>query len=313
MVDIMPILYTSVPLDRASELRRDEQVMATFLAHPDKKVIPVWRDLSLLGDGAAIMTTGPHAISVIERCSQAVFLGRDDTGAPFFAADLSDCTPKEDGSGPDLGVGGAWMGLRTQASTLPAGQAALLGYARAILIWHRRNHFCGTCGAPTTPREGGHVRQCSDSTCATLTYPRTDPAVIMLVADGDKVLLHRQRIWPQGQWSILAGFVEPGETMEEAVVREVREETRIEIADVTYYASQPWPYPSSVMVAFTARATGGILTPDPHELEDARWFHRDDILANFDDRHRGKDTGLCLPTRGSIARALMEDWLARRL
>jgi len=125
------------------------------------------------------------------------------------------------------------------------------------------------------------------------------------------VLLHRQPAWPAGQWSVLAGFVEPGETLEEAVAREVREETGIEVADITYLGSQPWPYPGSVMLAFSARAVAGTLTPDPQELEDARWFSRTTILETFDDRHRADKSGLYLPPHGSISRRLMEMWLGR--
>ncbi|HTH15052.1 MAG TPA: NAD(+) diphosphatase, partial [Magnetospirillum sp.] len=168
-----------------------------------------------------------------------------------------------------------------------------------------------SCGAPTEAREGGNMRQCLDARCNAQFYPRTDPAVIMRVTDGDNVLLHRQRAWPQGQWSVLAGFVEPGETLEEAVAREVREETGVEVADVAYEGSQPWPFPSSIMLAFSARADGGTLVPDQHELEDARWFSRDVILRTFDDAHRGKNTGLFLPMHGSISRWLMEAWLGR--
>lgn len=301
--------YFPVPLDRCHNLRRDEQVQTMLRTSPDKLVVPYWRELSLTTGEAAVLVHGTPGAELLDLARQAVFLGKTPEGAPIFAADLSGLEPEPDGGGPNLGLGGQWIGLRAIASRLPAAETAILGYARAMLIWHQRNRFCGSCGAPTESREGGHLRQCLDATCNAPTYPRTDPAVIMLVSDGDNVLLHRQRAWGAGQWSVLAGFVEPGETMEEAVAREVLEETGIVVDRVSYVASQPWPYPSSVMVAFTARAVGGTLVPDPHELEDARWFSRQTVQAEFDDRHRGKGTGLCLPPKGSISRALMNAWL----
>jgi len=319
------ILYSAVPLDRAHHIRRDALGLEAARNSPAKVVVPFWRELSLLaadappsanaiflekGNAAAILGRGTQAAELMDLARQTVFLGLDKSGAPYFAADISGMDGEADGSGPNLGLGGAWQALRGMGGLLPPGEAALLGYARAILIWHRRARFCGSCGAPTEARDGGHVRQCVDPHCGAETYPRTDPAVIMRVTDKDNILLHRQAAWPAGQYSVLAGFVEPGETLEEAVAREVREETGILVADVKYAGSQPWPFPSSAMIAFSARAVGGILAPDPHELEDARWFARDQILAEFDERHRGKGTGLFLPTRGSIAWRLIQDWLA---
>lgn len=305
-------LYHSVPLDRAQIHRRDPDAVAALRQSHIKRVIPIWREQSLTDDGPmACFAVGQPATDLLNRADETVFLGLDLGDAPVFAADLSSLPPGSDGQGPDLGLDGHWSGLRGVATLLPAGHAALLGYARAMMIWHRRNRFCGLCGAPTTVQEGGHVRQCSNPDCAHPTYPRTDPAVIMRVTDGDSVLLHRQHPWPKGQWSVLAGFVEPGETLEEAVAREVHEETGITVDDVRYQASQPWPYPGSIMLAFSATAVGGILRPDPQELEDARWFTRAQILAEFDDSHRTGGNGLFLPMPGSISRQLMEEWLER--
>lgn len=308
------ILYRAVPLDRAHTHRRDAEALEALRRSPHKLVVPTWREMSLVSgdeDVAAVMAHGTAAAELLDLAGEVVLLGLNAAGAPVFAADLSKSEPEADGSGPSLGLDGAWVGLRTVAARLPAGDAAILGYARAMMVWHHRHRFCGSCGAPTEARQGGHVRQCVDGRCNAETYPRTDPAVIMRVTDGDNVLLHRQRAWPEGQWSVLAGFVEPGETLEEAVAREVREETGIEVAGVSYAGSQPWPYPGSVMLAFTARAVGGTLCPDPHELEDARWFSRATILATFDDRHRAERAGLFLPPAGSISRWLVEQWLAR--
>ena len=326
------ILYRAVPLDRAHTLRRDAETICALRRSPDKRVVPTWRELSLVagdahladqsrqalfldrigsGEANAVILGGTVAAEILDMAGQSAFLGLDHGGAPVFAADLSDAPPEADGTGPALGLGGEWLGLRAVGALLPEGAAALLGYARAMMIWHRRHRFCGNCGAPTESREGGHVRQCLDSRCNAQSYPRTDPAVIMRVTDGDNILLHRQPSWPAGQWSVLAGFVEPAETLEEAVAREVREETGLEVADIAYAGSQPWPYPGSVMLAFSARANGGTLCIDPHELEDARWFSRRDLLEVFNDRHRQDKSGLYLPTHGSISRQLVETWLGR--
>src|SRR5262249_49094954 len=144
--------------------------------------------------------------------------------------------------------------LRRVGPLLERFEGSLLAYARGITYWHQRHRFCGVCGAPTRSRDAGHVRVCLNETCKTQHFPRTDPAVIMLVHDGDRCLLGRQSVWPTGMHSTLAGFVEPGESLEEAVAREVREETAIEVTDVAYHSSQPWPFPSSVMLGFHARA-----------------------------------------------------------
>lgn len=309
------VLYSAVPLDRAHALRRDAQIQEALRRSPEKLVVPCWRELSLVAGpqtmpAAATLTHGTQAAELMDLAREIVFLGQDSQGRPVFAADISDVAAETDGGPPHLGLGGVWQALRGIGGLLPPGEAALLGYARAMLIWHSRSRFCGTCGAPTESRDGGHQRQCLDTTCGTQSYPRTDPAVIMRVTRQDSILLHRQPGWPTGQWSVLAGFVEPGETLEEAVAREVFEETGILVADIAYAGSQPWPFPSSAMIAFSARAVGGTLTPCPHELEDARWFSRDYIQTHFDERHRGTGNGLFLPNKGSIAHRMIQNWLA---
>lgn len=304
------LLYTAVPLDRAHVLRRTPETLAALLAGPDKKVVPVWRELSLVTESATgLLLGGTAAAEILDLANQVVLLGLKD-GHAVFAADISDVLPEADGTAPALGLGGRWASLRTAGPLLPADDGGILAYARGLLGWHRRTRFCGSCGAPTESRESGHLRLCLDGRCGAQHYPRTDPAVIMRVTDGDRVLLHRQPGWPPGMWSVLAGFVEPGETLEEAVAREVFEETGIEVAEVSYAGSQPWPFPSSLMIGFTARATGGTLTPDPHELEDARWFTRADIARDFSETHRDGGDGMFLPRPGTIARALLDAWLS---
>jgi len=304
------LLYGTLDLDRAHKLRRDPARLAELAAFADAAVVPLWRDATLVaGDPpAAKLATGESAARLLAAAAETAFLGLDGE-RPYFLADLSAQSDGEDG--PDLGLGGRWASLRATGPLLPAWDAALLSCARGLALWHRRHRFCGVCGAATVATEGGHVRKCTAELCAAEHYPRTDPAVIMLVEDGDRVLLHRQRIWAPGMWSCLAGFVEPGETLEQAVAREVEEESGILAADICYVASQPWPFPSSLMIAFTARAVGGTLAPDLDEIEDAGWFSRAD-LASFDDRHRQNGGGRFLAYPGTAARLLIDGWLNRR-
>src|SRR4029077_16597742 len=164
--------------------------------------------------------------------------------------------------------------------------------------------FCGSCGSPTRSEEAGHMRRCTDPACHAMHFPRTDPAVIMLVTDGDRALLGRNKNFIPGMYSTLAGFVEPGESLEDAVAREGREETAIEVGAVHYHSAQPWPFPANIMLGFYAEATSSAITVDYGELEDARWFERDWMLSHAD------DDSFRLPGKDSIARRLLEDWLA---
>jgi len=303
------LLFTAVALDRAAPLRRDPARLDALRHGPDALVAAFWHDLALLRGGRALLAHGNEAARLMELASHVVFLGLTD-GRPVFAVDLGKMTAEADGSPPQWEMGASWGELRGIGTSLPAEEATILATGRALVNWHRTHVFCGRCGGPTESREGGHMRSCLDQSCGASHYPRTDNAVIMLVADGDRVLLHRQPAWPAGMWSILAGFVEPGETFEQAVVRETFEETGIEVDDIAYVASQPWPFPASLMVGFTARACGGQLVVDRHELEDARWFSRADIAAQFSDSHRsdGSDRPY-LARPGSIARMMLESWL----
>lgn len=245
----------------------------------------------------ALLESESEAIASRGRTRVRVFLGTSGAGA-YFAVDLSDLEAPI----AELGLEPAHclMGLREIAPLVSQPEGALLAYASGILTWHRRHRYCGVCGNETLPASGGHVRTCGSERCKEIHFPRTDPAVIMLVTDGDQCLLGRQSSWPEGVYSTLAGFVEPGESLEEAVRREVREETGVELAEVRYHSSQPWPFPSSLMLGFTARATTRDVRPQHEELEDARWFTRGEL------RRR---EGVELPSAISIARRLIEDWL----
>lgn len=196
--------------------------------------------------------------------------------------------------------------LRQAAALLDADSASLLGYALAMDYWHRNHRFCGICGNPTESSESGHMRTCTNRDCARRHFPRTDPAVIVLVEDGERsCLLGRKREWPERRYSTIAGFVEPGETPEQAAIREVYEETGAHVHQVAYFRSQPWPFPGSLMLGFHAVATPAEIHLYDNELQDARWFSRDEII---DWVPSGR---LRLPTRISIAYRLLEHWFER--
>ena len=236
-------------------------------------------------DGGRLVLEPPGA--------EAVFLGLMN-GAPLFADYV-------EGAGPPRGRP---AGLREAATELPAEEAALAAYAGSLLAWHRRHRFCANCGAPTEPRDGGHERVCPS--CEAHHFPRTDPVVIVRVSDGgDGLLLGRQARWPDGRFSLLAGYVEPGETLEEAVRREVLEESGVALDSVTYLGSQPWPFPSSLMLGFCALADRGDPSPGDDELAEVRWFDRPEIEAAA----RGEGE-LKLAPPYSIARRLIDAWLA---
>lgn len=201
---------------------------------------------------------------------------------------------------PDLAVeqpGEAFSELRPLASELPASEAGLLAYARALNLWRASHRYCSRCGTPNIGTRAGHARHCPS--CDSEEFPRIDPAVIVLVHDGDRALLGRQASWQPGRYSTIAGFVEPGESLEDAVRREVREETGVEAGAITYHSSQPWPFPASLMLGFTAHARHTDPVMHDGELEDARWFTREDINA-------GRIT---LPPKEAISRRLIDHWL----
>ena len=308
--------YTGVALARVAELRRDEAWLEARLAAAETRLVPVWRGHNLVagsanGEGrpSAVSVSGDAATAAVAAAEDLVLLGLDGDVA-YFAADLSS---QDKDVAQALVPTGELMNLRSCGPLMSHGEAALLAYARAMVHWHQRHRFCGVCGHPTENRDGGHLRLCSNPDEAHQTFPRTDPAVIMLVSrDGDGsgppgCLLGRQSIWPEGTYSTLAGFVEPGESLEEAVTREVLEEVGVRVTGVKYRASQPWPFPSSIMVGFWAQAVTFDINIDNDELEDAKWFTSVE-LRGFGEW--GQSTGSpCLPRKDSISRWLIETWL----
>ena len=242
---------------------------------PETLLVPVYRDQSLVSTDAtprAVLLPVRDAASLVDVAAELVWLGRVG-GRDCFALDLSGMER------PDTHVAiagkGSFTDLRLAGGLLRAEEAEVLAYARGMLYWHRRHRFCGSCGRPTKPREGGHVRECVEEELR--HFPRTDPAVMVLVSNGDRCAVARQPGWPDGMVSVVAGFVEPGESIEDAAVREVKEELGLAIAGLRYFRSQPWPFPSSLMVGFFAETTDEDLVIDRTELEEARWVSREEL------------------------------------
>jgi NAD+ diphosphatase len=292
-----PNVYTGSPLDRLAERRTDAAFIAAALASPAAIVAPVWRSQNLFHDQRARFFSTQHALGWESDPHRWLFLGLWDE-RPVFALDLSHQeTPKaflpEDA--------GDFADIRSIGGLLPAGEAAVLAYARGLIHWQSRTRFCGVCGNPCLPASAGHVMHCTG--CGIDHFPRSDPAVIMLVVRNDSILMGHATRFPAGMYSTLAGFVEPGESLEEAVRREVYEETGVRVGAVAYHSSQPWPFPSSLMLGFYGEGLTEAITFRDQELADARWFTR--AMCREPEAH-----GFRLPGPDSIARRLIEDWLA---
>jgi NAD+ diphosphatase len=304
------IHYAGMALDRAVAERKNSTWLAAQRAGDELAVLPLWRDCNLLDrQPAAVALSGSAARTALQLASASAFLGLND-GLPIFAADLSSL----DESDAQLLAGtGRFTDLRRVGALLPTAEASLLAYARGILYWHREHAHCGRCGAPATSEHGGHMRLCSNPDCAKQTFPRTDPAVIMLIelrqpGELPRCLLGRQARWPAGQYSTLAGFVDPGESLEEAVAREVFEEAGVRVESVRYRASQPWPFPSSIMLGFHGATSDPTIRVDQDELEDAQWFTAHEVRS-FGEWGEGSDGRIALPRPDSISRWLIRTWL----
>ncbi len=314
--ELQSLIYTAVPLDRAGLNRRDEAWLTDRLTAGEARFVAVWRGRSLIADAEggprAVLPRRADAPELADAAENLVFLGLADDDTPYFSADLSHLD--EHDAVALAGEGGSFVDLRTLGWMIPRDDAGVLAYARGLSYWHSTHGFCGRCGSATEIRDGGHMRQCTNADCARPSFPRTDPAVIMLVdhpgtADmPPRCLLGRSGRWEFPLYSTLAGFVEPGESLEEAVRREVVEETGVIVDEVRYMASQPWPFPASLMLGFRARARTREITIDPKELKDARWFTADEIAA-FKEWDTAAGDEPRLPRRDSIARWLVQSWL----
>jgi NAD+ diphosphatase len=296
-------LYLSQGLDRADERRGDELWLAAQLVGTGR-LVPVWRSRNLFELSDPPAASFPLARD-LPPFPAPIFLGvRSDDGSALFAVAVGDLDTEETALARVQAdpTRARFIELREASASLSAAEAGILAYARALTYWQSRERFCGVCGSPNVSRYGGHIMACTNPSCATEHYPRTDPATIMLVHDEDRALLARKAIWPPGRYSTIAGFVEPGESLEDAVIREVREEVGVEVDDIRYFASQPWPFPQSLMLGFFARATTTEIRCG-EELEDARWFTRAEI------RRLRAEQALSLPGVDTIARRLIGSWL----
>ena len=305
-------------LDRVAHLRGDGDAVAALWARG--RVLPLWRGKPLM-EGAARdrpCWIDPAHPEMAARRARAILLGMEDN-MPRFALDMSDWTPDEavgplDGfhdpseqRHPALPDTAAFAELRRVMTGLTARDAELAATARALTGWHRSHRFCARCGAASDMAQAGWQRVCP--ACGGHHFPRTDPVVIMLITHGNSVLLGRSQGWPEGMYSLLAGYVEPGETLEAAVRREVFEEAGIAVGAVGYLASQPWPFPASLMVGCRGAALNREITIDPTEIEDALWLTREEVLASF----AGEHGRVSAARDGAIARFLLHNWLADRL
>jgi NAD+ diphosphatase len=295
--------FAGNPLDRASERRRDAAWIASLLLDPAARILPL-SDLRPLTRGSASSVLDWQSVEPwrdrIEHGATLVFLGLDNE-RPYFAVDAS---------GADSALAGESEPLdaRTLAPLLPAGEAAILAEARSLIDWHARHRFCAQCGSPTRVASAGWVRRCPE--CKASHYPRSDPVTIMLAVRGERALLGRNKRRPGSRFSCLAGFMEPGETLEECVRREVHEESGIRVGRVRYLACQPWPFPSSLMMGFLCEGLTEEITVDPEELAEARWFEREELRAMVARAATGPDdpTQVSVPGPVAIAHQICRRW-----
>ncbi|RMF97888.1 MAG: NAD(+) diphosphatase [Gammaproteobacteria bacterium] len=286
----LPVTFAASGIDRCTALRREPARLAGLLSSAAARIVPVWQQ-RCLADGSAALLLPPAQLGLgRDDLARLTLLGRrgDDV---LFAIDLAEQEA--------AGLGTArFRPLPELMGALDAADAALLAYARAMINWQRQHAFCGRCGSANRVEEAGFVMVCSRSGCGARSFPRLDPAIIVLVHRGRRCLLGRQPNWPDGRFSTIAGFVEPGETLEGALRREVREETGIETGACEYLGSQPWPFPASLMIGFHAEALSQDIRLADGELAEARWLSREDIAAG----------AVTLPPQTSIAFRLIERW-----
>ena len=308
-------------LDRAGELRADPALVEAARNHATSRAVPFWRGKPMIQkEPVARLVRLPFSHPLLKDAHpDAVLLGREDAGV-VFGVDFSGWTPADvdvstlggfldptEQTHPEMDDGSVFAELRRVMTWLTPRDAELAATGKAVFGWHESHRHCARCGEKTRMAQGGWQRSCP--ACSASHFPRTDPVVIMLVTHGNSVLLGRSPGWPEGMYSLLAGFVEPGETLEAAVRREVFEETGVKIGDVTYLASQPWPFPASLMMGCAGVAVSREITIDPAEIEDALWVTREEMMRVFSGEHAG-----ILPARkGAIAHFLLENWLADRL
>ena len=315
------VTFGGSALDRAGEIRNDAKAVAELKNDPSAQAIVFWRGKPLIkNENPAMLARIAMDHPVLKEAeAEPILLGREE-GAAHFAFDISGWSPANldqsqlggfldpsEQIHPELPENMAFLELRRVMTWLNARDAELAATGKAILGWHETHRFCAKCGSPSDISQAGWQRLCP--ACGASHFPRTDPVVIMLVTRGNSVLLGRSPGWPEGMYSLLAGFVEPGETLEAAVRREVFEEAGVSIGEVRYLASQPWPFPASLMFGCYGEALTTELNIDPVEIEDAMWVTREEIMQAF----AGEHPKLLPARKGAIARFLLENWLADRL
>jgi NAD+ diphosphatase len=298
-----PHVFAGNPLDRSDVQRRDQQWLDAQAATPQSRFLPLWQ-LNVLIHAESEAHLGWLSPLDVKRLSidvPPVFLGRLE-GVAHFAVDVSQLhDPRH-----EFNLDETWRfeESRAAATQLSLAEAGILAQSRAQIDWHRRHQFCSVCGQRTVQGRGGHVRQCTD--CKAEHFPRTDPVAIMVVSDGERCLLgqSRGRLSRTGTYSALAGFIDQGESIEEAVRREVKEEAGIEVGQVRYHSSQPWPFPSSLMIGCHAQALTTDICMDDGEMTDVRWFSRDEVLTAL----KGESSELRVPAPIAIAHHLIKVW-----
>ncbi|MBP1806516.1 NAD+ diphosphatase [Rubellimicrobium aerolatum] len=283
-------------LDRAGELRGDAAALAALEARPGARAV-VLRAGEPLVDGPE---EAPRLVRVpLAEVTGAILLGRGEDGEGTWAAEAPAEAPAPEGA--------RWVDLRSVMAQLSPRDAELAATAKAVLGWHGTHGFCARCGAASIVAQAGWRRDCP--ACGSQHFPRTDPVVIMLVLRGNDVLVGRSPGWPEGMFSLLAGFIDPGESVEAAVRREVREETGVRVGRVDYLASQPWPFPASLMLGCRSEALSREITLDPNEMEAAQWVSRERMMRVV----MGEDPEIRAPREGAIAGFLLREWLAGRV
>jgi NAD+ diphosphatase len=305
-LDAFTNVFAGNPLDRSSYRRSDETWLAQRLADPDSLAMAMWNGQPLVedakGDRDGGVQIGYLAAGMAKTLSggaeRLLFLGLWKETA-IFAVDIDSDTDPADG--PLEGLG-RFEDLRAVATRLPAGEAAIAATAKSMFEWRRRHRYCAACGAPSEAIEGGWKRLCR--ACGTQHFPRTDPVVIMLPVEAERCLLGRQAAWPKGMYSALAGFLEPGESIEEACARELFEEAAVRALHVRYHSTQPWPYPSSLMIGLIATIEAGEPVADNIEIDEVRWFSRDEARALV----RGDHPDARAPGALAIAHQLIKAW-----
>tara|TARA_A100001037_G_scaffold303204_1_gene336663 strand:+ start:13227 stop:14168 length:942 start_codon:yes stop_codon:yes gene_type:complete len=310
MIRAEPHIFAGSPLDRAAHLRKDPAALEALLGHPESRILPLWqlKPLVTSGPSTSLAWQSADKLTEVNTSEEVIFLGLDGDAGRFATGIEGEADPAESGG---LKGSGTFEEVRGLASRLPANETSIAAQSRTLIGWHDRHRFCAQCGTPTKVTDGGYRRDCPNQDCQARHFPRTDPVVIMMAVKGDMALLGRQSFWVPGMFSTLAGFMDPGETIEEAVRREVFEETGVHVSDVMYHSSQPWPFPSSLMIGCIGQATSEDLNVDTREVEDAAWFTRDQVRTGIELALSGPpdDGSFHLPFPASIAHQLAAWWV----